>query len=400
MPTLADSGGPTVRSTAQQSEASMQLSWGATTIGATFDLLALDYHVSEPTGAFASGALPLVLGDPSRTADRAPLWLGGSPALVAGFAAHTWGPADSGWRVTTGLRATEISGAMPRAEPRLDAALRFAPGLTASLGLARSHQYVQSLRNTNAVDGAAVGIELPIAAGMDNAPIAQSDAGMVGLVAQFGPLARLTLDGYLRRMSGLAVASPLSETPFATRGFDRASAHVRGLAAEFEGRFDRLTWQAVYGVGTTVDRFAALTYHPTTQLGQTATLAAGLRLDHATQLRIATWAAAGQPAPGLSGNPVGRDEDDASPATAVPDRDADAYWIPTLPLPIYLRADVELLRGWPLGRTGGRLSTYLTLANVFNHTNVAMFIPRAAGAPVTPVPLLPRSLLVGVTWSY
>ena len=398
VPTLADSGGPTIRSSAQQSEVSTQLSRAGTTIGANINVLALGYHVTEPAGALPVSAL--ALAGASRTADGLPLWLGNNAMLAAGFVTHTWGPADSGWHVTTGLRASEINGAMPRADPRLDAAVRLTSGLTASIGLGRSHQYVQSLRNTNAPGGAELGIDLPVAAGMDRVPVAQSDAGTVALAAQLGPFARLTVDGYLRQMSGLAVVSPLSQSAFAIHGFERATARVRGLGAELNGRYDRLTWQAVYDLGTTIDHFAALTYHPTTQLGQTATLAAGLRLDRAMQLRVATWLAAGQPAPRLNADPAGRDADDANAAAGVIDRDADADWMRTSPLPTYLRTDLELLRAWPLGRTGSSLSTYFTLANVLNHANVTMFIPRAAGAPATPVLLLPRSLLVGVTWSY
>lgn len=399
-PTLADTGGPTIRSNAQQSEVSTELSWRATTIGANVDILALGYHVTEPAGAFVSGALPLGFGGASSAAGRAPLWLGSNPMLAAGFVAHTWGAADSGWHVTTGLRAAEMSGTLLRVDPRLDGAIRLGSGLTASFGVGRSHQYVQSFRNTSAPDGAELGIDLPIAAGMDKVPVAQSDVGMVGLTVQLGPLARLTADGYLRQMSGLAIVSPLSQSAFAITGFDRGSARVRGVGAAFDGGYDRLTWQAVYGLGTTINRFAALTYHPTTQLGQTATVAGGLRLDRATQLRIATWVAAGQPAPGLNADPVERDDDDARAAVPVPDRDPETYWMPTSPLPTYLRTDVELLRSWSLGRTRGRLSTYLTLANALNHANVTMFIPRATSGPATPVLLLPRSLLVGGTWSY
>ena len=259
-PTLADTGGPTIRSNAQQSEVSTELSWRATTIGANVDILALGYHVTEPAGAFVSGALPLGFGGASSAAGRAPLWLGSNPMLAAGFVAHTWGAADSGWHVTTGLRAAEMSGTLLRVDPRLDGAIRLGSGLTASFGIGRSHQYVQSFRNTSAPDGAELGIDLPIAAGMDKAPVAQSDVGMVGLTVQLGPLARLTADGYLRQMSGLAIVSPLSQSAFAITGFDRGSARVRGVGAAFDGGYDRLTWQAVYGLGTTINRFAALTH--------------------------------------------------------------------------------------------------------------------------------------------
>ncbi len=310
-----------------------------------------------------------------------------------------WGPADSAWAVTAGLRATDITGMGPRMEPRLTGAFRLASGVTAWTGFARTHQYLQSLRNFAAPFGAQMGMDLPIASGMDGVPVAQSDIASLGVVAQLGPLGRLTLDGYQRRISGLAVPSPFTLNAFAVRGFDRAAAQVNGIGAEVDGTNRWVTWQAAYGLAATLEQYTTLSYRPTTQVGQTATVAGAVHLDRSTQLRVATWLATGEPAPGLTTATLGHDEDDAAASVPGPDRDGNATWLPMMRVPTYLRTDIEVSRTWPIGRTGGRLSSFLALANAFNRNNVAGFIPRGAGG-LTPVPLLPRSLLAGISFSY
>ncbi len=69
----------------------------------------------------------------------APLDVGGQPVLAGAFAEHLWGPVDSAWQITTGIRGAAMTGTTPRIEPRLAATVRLAPGVIASAGLARTH---------------------------------------------------------------------------------------------------------------------------------------------------------------------------------------------------------------------------------------------------------------------
>ncbi len=394
VPTFTDTIGPAARSDARQSEASTQIALGATTVGVSVDFLGLRYHV---TGA----ATPPGTDLPAAPAgDARPLLaLGANPTTTSGFVEHVWGPADSAWAITTGLRATDITGMAPRMEPRLNGAFRLASGITAWTGFARTHQYLQSLRNLATPFGAQMGMDLPIASGMAGAPVAQSDVASLGVVAPLGLLGRLTLDSYQRRISGLAVSSPFAQNAFAVRGFDRAAARINGIGAELDGTNRWVTWQAAYGLAATVEQYTTLSYSATTRVGQTATIAAAVHLDRRTQLRVATWLATGEAAPDLTMAALGHDEGDAAASVAGADRDGNATWLPMIQLPTYLRTDFEMSRTWPIGRTGGRLSSFVALANAFNRSNVAGFIPRGAGG-LTPVPLLPRSLLAGISFSY
>jgi hypothetical protein len=259
----------------------------------------------------------------------------------------------------------------------------------AVIGYARTHQAVQSLRNSESPLGAEVAVDLPVAAGAGSVPLAQSDVGTAGIIAQLGALGRFSFDGYVRVLSGLAVADPLQRSLFATTGFARASARVDGLAAQLSGAHGRLTWHAGYGVGHTIESAGGVSYHATSELGQTGSVAVGLAIDRLTQVRLAGWAGFGQRAPGLDGTIL--DHDDA-PAVGpgVVDHDLTTSWAVAARLPAYLRADLQVAHQWQTGPARGRLATFVTLANIFNHANVA-------GRSVT---LMPRTVLVGLSWAY
>jgi hypothetical protein len=363
------------------------------------EALALRYTVAG-TSALASppNAAGTVTQAPTPWT-AAPFHLVGGPTLAAAFVEHRWGPEDSTWQLTTGLRGTELTGWAPRLEPRASAELRVASGVMLTAGFARTHQYVQSLRNADSPYGAQLGIDLPVAAGMGGLPIAQGDAGTLGIVTRLAPGVRLTVDGYLRHLSGLAVVGPLRPEAFAVRDFDRASAHVAGLSAELDGTVQRFSWTAAYGLGATTERLGWYRYHPTAQAGQTAQLAVGARLGAATQIRVANWGTFGQPAPGVGASPMGRD-DDVPGIQEGPNARGESAWITAGRLPPYLRTDISLVHDWRLGPAGGRLSTFMTLANAFNHANVAAYLPRGAGLPTLPVTLVPRSLVGGVSWGF
>ncbi len=414
VPGQLDLSAPTLASGVHQVEGSTQLAIRNMTLGAVVDALALQYRVTavapDAAGSAPGSATPALSDDDP---GRRMLNLRGEPILAGAYADQAWGPLDGPWQITTGLRAAAMTGTTPRIEPRLGGILRIATGITASAGLARTHQFIQSLRDPDSPYGAQIGLDLPAAAGMSGIPIAQSDAATVGVGAQLGAVARLTVDGYARRMSGLAIVGPARADAFAVYGFDRGSARVTGGALELDGAAGRIMWQTAYGVGTTIETFEAMRYHPAAEIGQTLSAAAAVHLDRVTQLRVATWLAAGRP-PGLldglpdghdaddnGGTAGGRDTDDGGAAVAGPgDRDLSSTTASMASLPAYVRADIQLRREWRAGPASGRLSTFLTLANVFNHDNVATIFPGSLGAPPRAIVLLPRSLLAGVTWTF
>jgi hypothetical protein len=393
LPAAADSMSQSLSDGLLQTELATKLSWHALTVGASLDVLDVSYRVSN-------AALPVTTLPPLNTDPReSPLTLVGAPTIAAAYAERRWGPADSSWRITTGVRGMSVLGMTARLEPRVDGAVRVVPGLIATAGVGRTHQVVQSLRNTESALGAEIGVDLPVAAGTGGVPLAQSDVATAGLIAQLGAVGRFSVDGYVRAISGLAIADPLDRALFATRDFVRASARVDGLAAQLTGERGIVAWQVAYGIGSTVETGAGVRYDAPSALGQTGSAAIGVALDRLTQLRLAGWAAYGQRAPGLDGASLGRDDDD-DVGSGAGDRDLGTSQLSATRLPPYLRADVQLAHQWRVGPARGRLSSYVTLANIFNHANIAGQLPTGPNGAVQNITLLPRTVLMGFTWAY
>lgn len=403
VPGASDSAGATLGDGIRQNELATQLAWHRLTTGVAVDALDVSYRV---TPASFMSAAPSLRALSAATSVGQPLALSADPTTLSTFIEQRWGPggADSAWHVTTGLRTITLAGTTTRLEPRADAAVRVLPGIVVTLGYARTHQVVQSLRNTESAVGAELGVDLPVAAGSGGVPLAQSDVGTVGVIVRAGPLGLVSVDGYVRALSGLVVADPLASSIFAVTGFDRATAHVSGLAAQLHGGAGPVTWQAGYGMGSTVESTDGMRYHPTSELGQTASMATGFSLDRLTQVRFAGWAGYGQPAPGLE---LRSDATSSALGTGAASAAAPPVsWIVTPRLPLYLRADLQVAHEWQTGPGPSRVSTYLTVANVFNHANVAEVLPTGPAGTTAPagtlraVTLLPRTLLLGLGWVY
>jgi hypothetical protein len=341
---------------------------------------------------------------PSMVPSLTPLALASAPTTAAAFVERRWGPdaGDSTWHITTGLRGMTVLGMTARLEPRVDAGVRVLGGVTLTAGYARTHEVVQSLRNTESPLGLELGLDLPVATSPGGVPLAQSDVGSAGITTSLGAAGNLSVDGYLRALSGLAIANPLHAGVFAATSFARASAHVSGMAALLQGGYGPVTWQAGYGVGRTVESADGLRYHPTSELGETGSAAVGFALDRLTEIRLAGWAAFGQRAPGLDVMSVTTRADEAGtpPTLGLAARDFGMAWATTLRLPPYLRADLQLAHRWRTGPASGRLSTYVTAANIFNHANLVDALPTGPGGSLRGIPLLPRTLLVGIGWAY
>jgi len=322
---------------------------------------------------------------------------------AAAFVERRWGSGDgdSTWHITTGLRGLTVLGMTARLEPRVDAAVRVLPGVTLTAGYARTHEVVQSLRNAESPLGMELGLDLPVATSPGGVPLAQSDVGTAGITTSLGAAGSLSIDGYVRALSGLAIANPLQYGVFAATSFARASAHVGGIAAELQGAAGPVTWQTGYGIGRTVESADGLHYHPTSELGETGSAAFGLNLGRHTELRLAGWAAFGQRAPGLGVVTVSRADPAVGPST--PDlaaRDFGMAWASTLRLPPYLRADLQLAHQWHTGPANGHLSAWVTVANIFNHSNLVDAVPTGPGGSLRGITLMPRTLLVGIGWAY
>ena len=325
------------------------------------------------------------------------LTMNAAPAIAAAFASQLWKPAPL-WTVSTGLRLSATSTWGLFVEPRLwtRVALGSQGTTSISLGFARVHQYVQSARNEESVVDALSGADFPIAAGSGGIPPARSDQLSGALYAQLGAHTTIQLDLYTRWLSGLALTPLATGRPFADAVIPTGRGTVWGGDATLTypaGRFD-LHFQA--GLLSSYRTAGAIRY-PTGDAR--ARLAVGLayRLPRSMVVRFALWTGAGRPTTLLqsgmqleSSSLLGTGELAGSPERVAGRPNGGRRTN-------YARADLGFVKSWGVSPGGApRITTALTVANLFNRHNVLASV--AAPSGTRPLFLPSRTLTLRVRW--
>ncbi len=328
--------------------------------------------------------------------DSSILTMNAAPVIGAAFAAQRWTPARS-WTVSTGLRVSATPTWGLFVEPRVWTQVALgAEGTTSlSLGFASVHQYVRSARNDESVVDALIGADFPIAAGSGGLPPARSDQLSGAIYAQLGAHTTIQLDLYRRWLSGLALTPLATGRPFADAMIPTGRGTVWGGDATLTypaGRFD-LHFQG--GLLSSYRTAGAIRY-PSGDAR--ARLAAGLayRLPRSMVLRFALWVGAGRPTTLLqsgmqleSSGLLGTGELAGSPER-VPGRPNGGRRTN------YARADLGFVKSWGVTPSGApRITTALTIGNLFNRHNV---LASVAPTGTRPVFLPSRTVTVRVRW--
>jgi len=351
--------------TSQRIEAGVSLSRSAT-----------DYHVQQ-------GGSPV-------------LAMSAAPIIGAVFASRRWVPARA-WTVSTGLRLNATRWgvfAEPRAWTRV--ALGSQGTTSISLGFARVHQYVQSARNDESVVDGLIGGDFPIAAGTGGVPPARSDQLSGSMGARLGARTTVQLEVYGRWLSGLALTPLATRRPFADAIIPIGRGTVWGGDATLTYPADRFDLHLQAGVLSSYRTAGTIRY----RTGDArARLAVGLayHLPRSMVVRLALWAGAGRPTTLLqngmqleSSGLLGTGELAGSPETVAGPPNGRR-------LSNYARTDFGLVKSWGLSRGGApRMTTALTVANLFNRHNVLAAVVAPTGT--RPVYLLSRTLSVRVRW--
>lgn len=118
--------------------------------------------------------------------------------------------------------------------PRAQLRWRIDDRLEWALSLARTHQFMQSMRNTESVVGAVFPPDLSVGAADEGVPVARSDQGVFALVFRSRSGLRLTAEAFARRLDQLVLVAPVEGEPFATTGFAVGSGSARGIALDLE----------------------------------------------------------------------------------------------------------------------------------------------------------------------
>jgi hypothetical protein len=275
-------------------------------------------------------------------------------------------------QLRSGARLVFLASGRTLLEPRLAATWPLTSGVAVQGGLARSHQTAQSLRNPESPAAAVFGADL---AGLSSGgiPVARSDELTLGVTAR-ASVWRWFLEGYARRMQGLALQPSGSALPFATSlpAAGRGYAHGAGTGAEWRsGRFSGLITLGAAAVRLQPPGDSA--YQPAFANTRTLATAATYRVGAQTSLRSALFAYWGRRTTLYDGSLEweacdvleGGCEISGTPGDAISARSARR-------LPPYVRWDVGVRHAWRV-RVGPRhmdLEAHATLRNLLDRRNV------------------------------
>src|SRR5258705_7362698 len=261
---------------------------GTSTASFTIERLPTSYVLTEAVSPDSQPVFPQ------------PLHLSSTPS-VASFALERKQVLGLRWTLSSGVRATESTSDRLRWEPRVS--LGFAPkdGIALSVGYAKSHQYIQSLRNEESLLDAIIGIDLPVAVGASGVPVASGDE-VVGIGSiLLGSNVRITINGYSRWADGIVLVAPVSVRPFATQTFARGEGRAWGGGLALAGNAGPLEWIRGYALSQVRRAAFSRSYHPSFAPTHSASLSGSLLLGHSTRLRTSLLAAKGRPTTPVSG---------------------------------------------------------------------------------------------------
>jgi hypothetical protein len=310
---------------------------------------------------------------------------------------HSW---SSGLDLLMSAAASYGAGAL-HVGPRTQLRWRLTEPLSISASYARTHQFAQSVRNTESIVGSVFPVDLYVGAGALGIPVAKSD--QVVLAADYRPLAglRLGAQAYDRVFRGVVTALREPE-PFGHSRVDVGSGTARGLG------FDATVTGARYGVIANYSwqrvrvQQDALSYTP--EHGSSHLIDAGLILfpSATSSVRVGLNTALGRRSTTISGpfeweacNLLDRGcEFSGSPRQTGPTGGTG--------LPPYLRLDLGFRKHvhFELRERDAVLGLFGTFTNVFGRSNVLTYATEADGGR-TAIEMRPRApLVLGLDWRF
>jgi hypothetical protein len=270
-------------------------------------------------------------------------------------------------------------------------------------GVARTHQFAQSLRNPESVVGNLFPADLFLGTEEGGLPVARSDQAVLGAEVRPSAGARIEIHGYLRESEGLMLPAPRTGEPFATDGFANGTRESRGISAEAAFQGARYGIVASYGLEEVTIVARPLRYAP----GHSAThrLEGGVTFHPmaTASVRFGVVAALGRRTTTSS-------NDYEWEACNLLDQGCEFMGSPhyqgeTLggtELPDYCRVDLGVRKHWHLG-VGGRDVTWAvfgTATNVLGRSNVMSYARDLSGTPYE-ITMRPRApLVLGMDWTF
>ncbi len=284
--------------------------------------------------------------------------------------------------------------------------LRWRPSAMASLsaGYARSHQFSQSLRNSESVAGGIFPADLFIGAGSREVPVGRSDRAV--LAAEWLAFPGVRLGGQLHagEFEGLVLVAPRASSPFANGAFVTGSGSARGLSLDAAMSGSRFGVTASYGWQRVRLAYGDSSFAP--GYGASHLVEAGLVVFPAStmSIRLGLAGALGRRGSGLLGafewescNLL----DQGCEFVGSPGHDTGS--LGRVRLPSYLRLDAGVRQHWHLELAGRdvELAIFGTVTNLLGRRNVLALATDPVTGKKTAIEMRPLApLVVGVDWKF
>ena len=329
------------------------------------------------------------------------LSLGAAPTVGSVFGERIWRPSRA-LLLSAGLRASTDFASWAGLEPRVTAVLEPDARTRLGLGLGRSHQVMQSALNDESALGLLLGVDLPVAAAPGRLPVARADQLEVLAERRLGVGLDLSVTGYLRRTTGLALGAASTAGLFAGDSIVVGRGYASGVTGGLNLARGRFSGGASLTIARDVRTAGATRYDASYGHGTSVTANLGYRLLQDTRLLARFRGGARQPtsivAPGFEWQPP-QSLGEAGELAGTPENLPGG--VNGARLPGYQRLDLGVSRAWHLSGFGSGtiLTTALSVANVLGREN-ALGLVASPGGGVRVIQGVPRALALEVGWRF
>jgi hypothetical protein len=340
-------------------------------------------------------------GTGSSTAPSPGLSLDAAPTVGSVFAERLWRPSRA-LLLSAGLRATTDFATWAGLEPRITAVLKPDGQTRLGIGLGRSHQVVQSALNDASAMGSLLGFDLPVAAGSGSFPVARADQLEALAERRIGVGLDLSVTGYVRRTSGLALGAASTQGVFPGDSIAVGQGYASGVTGALDLARGRFSGRASLTTGRDVRTAGAMRYDASYGHGTSVTVDLGYRFLQDTRLLARFRGGAGQPtsivAPGFEWRPV-QPLGESGELDGTPENLPGA--VNGARLPGYARFDLGVRRSWRVPGFGNTpfLTTAFSVANVLGRENVLGLVARPDGG-LRVIRGVPRALALEIGWRF
>ena len=286
------------------------------------------------------------------------------------------------------------------------AELRWRPSRAAALlaSYARSHQFSQSLRNSESVAGGIFPADLFLGAGAPEVPVARSDRAGIGAEVLARAGIRVGVQAYASDFHQLLLVAPRAGTPFASGGLVTGAGNSRGLSLEagVSGAWYGMT--ASYGWQRVRLSYGDSTYAPgygTSHLIETGVIVFPMPT---ASIRLGLSGAVGRRGTGVLGafeweacNLLDQGCEFAGSPTH------DTNRLGRTRLPSYLRLDLGLRKHWHVELAGRdvELALFGTVTNLLGRRNVLAVATDPVTGKRSEIEMRPLApLVLGLDWRF